>query len=65
MAGLLGPTLISLSVTEWIHLDVFTAALDRSFVPHGYRIGTVCVKDDVMQYNRQVYACACVFLSTP
>ena len=34
IAGLLGPTLIAISITEWMNLDVFRAAIGPSFAPH-------------------------------
>jgi len=34
VAGLLGPTLIAISITEWMNLDVFRAAIGPSFAPH-------------------------------
>jgi len=40
LAGLVGPTLIAVTVTEWLNLDVFTAALGPSFGPHVYLNGT-------------------------
>jgi len=41
IAGLLGPTLIAISITEWMNLDVFTAAIGPSFGPHVYLNGTL------------------------
>ena len=41
IAGLLGPTLIAISVTEWMNLGVFTAAIGPSFAPHVYLNGTL------------------------
>jgi uncharacterized membrane protein YhaH (DUF805 family) len=41
IAGLLGPTLIALSITEWMNLGVFTAAIGPSFGPHVYLNGTL------------------------
>lgn len=41
LAGLLGPTLIALCVTEWMNIGVFTDAMDPSFGPHVYLDGTV------------------------
>ena len=41
IAGLLGPTLIALSITEWINLGIFTAAIGPSFAPHVYLNGTL------------------------
>jgi hypothetical protein len=41
IAGLLGPTLIAISVTEWMNLGVFTAAIGPSFGPHVYLNGTL------------------------
>jgi uncharacterized membrane protein YhaH (DUF805 family) len=41
IAGLLGPTLIAISITEWMNLGVFTAAIGPSFAPHVYLNGTL------------------------
>lgn len=41
IAGLLGPTLIALSITEWMNLGVFVASLGPSFGPHVYLNGTL------------------------
>jgi len=41
IAGLLGPTLIALTVTEWMNLDVFLDAIGPSFGPHVYLNGTL------------------------
>ena len=41
LAGLLGPTLIALTVTEWLNIDVFIAAAGPSFGPHVYLNGTL------------------------
>ena len=41
IAGLLGPTLIVISITEWMNLDVFTAAVGPSYGPHVYLDGTL------------------------
>ena len=41
IAGLLGPTLIAISITEWMNLDVFRAAIGPSFAPHVYLDGTL------------------------
>jgi hypothetical protein len=38
---LLGPVLIGVTVTEWINLDVFTAAIGPAFAPHVYLNGTL------------------------
>lgn len=38
---LLGPALIGVTVTEWINLDVFSAAIGPSFAPHVYLNGTL------------------------
>ena len=40
IAGLLGPALIAICITEWMNLDVFTAAIDPSFAPFVYLNGT-------------------------
>jgi uncharacterized membrane protein YhaH (DUF805 family) len=41
IAGLLGPTLIAVSITEWMNLGVFAAAIGPSFAPHVYLNGTL------------------------
>lgn len=41
IAGLVGPTLIAISITEWINLGIFTAALGPSFGPFVYLNGTL------------------------
>jgi len=41
VAGLLGPSLIAICVTEWMNLDVFAAAIGPSFAPHVYLDGTL------------------------
>jgi uncharacterized membrane protein YhaH (DUF805 family) len=41
IAGLLGPTLIAISITEWLNLGVFAAAIGPSFAPHVYLNGTL------------------------
>lgn len=41
IAGLLGPTLIAISITEWMNLGVFVAAIGPSFAPHVYLNGTL------------------------
>lgn len=41
IAKLLGPALIGITVTEWMNLDVFTAAIGPSFAPHVYLNGTL------------------------
>jgi hypothetical protein len=41
IGGLLGPTLLAVSITEWMNLDVFTAAIGPSFGPHVYLNGTL------------------------
>jgi hypothetical protein len=41
LAGLLGPTLIAITVTEWLNVDVFVAAAGPSFGPHVYLNGTL------------------------
>ena len=41
IAGLLGPTLIAVTITEWMNLGVFTAAIGPSFAPHVYLNGTL------------------------
>ena len=41
IAGLVGPTCIAVSVTEWMNLGVFTAAIGPSFAPFVYLNGTL------------------------
>ena len=41
IARLLGPALIGITVTEWMNLDVFAAALGPSFATHVYLDGTL------------------------
>jgi hypothetical protein len=41
IAGLLGPTLIALAVTEWLNLGVFIAAMGPSYGPYVYLNGTL------------------------
>ena len=41
IAGLLGPTLIAITATEWMNLDVFVGAIGSSFGPHVYLNGTL------------------------
>ena len=41
IAGLLGPTLIALTVTEWMNLSVFYEAIGPSFGPHVYLNGSL------------------------
>jgi len=41
MARLVGPALIGITVTEWMNLDVFAAAIGPSFAPHVYLDGTL------------------------
>jgi hypothetical protein len=41
LAGLLGPILIALTVTEWMNLGVFTEAMGPSYGPHVYLNGTL------------------------
>ena len=41
IARLLGPALIGITVTEWMNLDIFTAAIGPSFAPHVYLNGTL------------------------
>jgi hypothetical protein len=41
IAGLLGPTLIALAVTEWANLEVFISAMGPSYGPHVYQNGTL------------------------
>jgi hypothetical protein len=37
----LGPALIEITVTEWMNLDIFTAAIGPSFATHVYLNGTL------------------------
>ena len=41
IAGLVGPAAIAISITEWMNLDVFTAAAGPSYGPHVYLDGTL------------------------
>ncbi len=41
IAGLVGPTLIAVTITEWLNLDVFVEAMGPSFAPHVYLNGTL------------------------
>jgi hypothetical protein len=41
IAKLLGPALIGITVTEWMNLDIFTAAMGPSFATHVYLNGTL------------------------
>jgi len=41
IAGLLGPTLIAITVTEWMNLGVFFEAIGPSFGPNVYLNGTL------------------------
>jgi hypothetical protein len=41
IARLLGPALIGITITEWMNLDVFTAAIGPSFATHVYLNGTL------------------------
>jgi uncharacterized membrane protein YhaH (DUF805 family) len=41
IAKLLGPALIGITVTEWMNLDIFTAAIGPSFATHVYLNGTL------------------------
>jgi|RhiMetdeSRZDD1v2_1073273.scaffolds.fasta_scaffold254645_2 hypothetical protein len=41
VARLLGPALIGLTVTEWMNLDIFTAAIGPSYATHVYLNGTL------------------------
>jgi len=41
IARLLGPALIGITVTEWMNLDLFTAAIGPSFATHVYLNGTL------------------------
>jgi len=41
IARLLGPALIGITLTEWMNLDVFTAAIGPSFAAYVYLNGTL------------------------
>jgi len=41
VARLLGPALIGITVTEWMNLDIFNAAIGPSFATHVYLNGTL------------------------
>jgi uncharacterized membrane protein YhaH (DUF805 family) len=41
IAGLVGPALIAITVTEWMNLDIFTADMGPSFATHVYLNGTL------------------------
>ena len=41
IAKLLGPALIGITVTEWLNLDVFAAAIGPTFATHVYLDGTL------------------------
>ena len=41
IARLLGPALIGITVTEWMNLDIFTAAIGPSFATHVYLNGAL------------------------
>lgn len=41
LAGLLGPTLIAISITEWMNIGMFTTAMGPAFGPHVYLNGTL------------------------
>ena len=41
IAGLLGPTLIAISITEWMNLGIWTAAIGPSLAPLIYLNGTL------------------------
>jgi hypothetical protein len=41
IAGLLGPTLIAISITEWMNVGVFVAAIGPAFGPHVYLNGAL------------------------
>lgn len=41
IARLLGPALIGITVTEWLNLDVFRAAIGPAFATHVYLNGTL------------------------
>lgn len=41
IAGLVGPTAIAVTVTEWLNLDVFLGAIGPAFGPYVYLNGTL------------------------
>lgn len=41
IARLLGPALIGITVTEWLNLDVFAAAIGPTYATHVYLDGTL------------------------
>jgi len=41
IAGLVGPTLIVVTITEWMNLDVFIKAIGPSYGPHVYLNGAL------------------------
>ena len=41
IAGLVGPSLIAVTLTEWMNLDVFIKAIGPSYGPHVYLNGTL------------------------
>lgn len=41
VAKLVGPALIGITVTEWLNLDIFTAAMGPTFATHVYLNGTL------------------------
>lgn len=41
LAGLVGPTLIALAVTEWANIGIFLAVIGPSYGPHVYLNGTL------------------------
>ena len=41
VAGLIGPTLIAVTVTEWMNVQIFTSAMGPSFAPHVYLNGAL------------------------
>ena len=41
VAGLIGPALIAVTVTEWLNVEIFTSAMGPSFAPHVYLNGTL------------------------
>ncbi len=41
VAGLIGPALIAVTVTEWMNVEIFISAIGPSFAPHVYLNGTL------------------------
>ena len=47
IAGLIGPTLIAVTVKEWMNVEIFTSATGPSFTPHVYLNGTLLFVADL------------------